>query len=575
MDFVPFGSLVYFHNLSYDINFLSPYIRRGMKNNNQWIMAHTGKFELRDSYRMISAPLSSFGKMFGLKVHKELFPYELYNVDDIPDMVSLEEFTRSLRPETDETLLRLLREANALTNGYVDMWAYAKFYCNADVIVLRDGFKVFMEGIKELTGRSAFDFYTISSISAYLIDREGDELAQVSGLTRAYIQRSVYGGRVMPALPHGVGDHREEMLDMDAVSLYASAIVRLCEQPLPTGVPTPVQGSDRVFTSYDDVVTYIGSTAFIVDIEVIHVGKELASPLLVQRGVGKQTNVNEPVSMTVDDIYLKAIFKYHAPSVVIKQGLRWTEFTKTSHTRIADMIKHLFNKRKELKSAGNPLEVVYKLCLNSVYGKTIQKPVETNLRFVTNGEELDKYMIKNYHKIRLVTSVEGSDRSIVMTSKQVCKHWNNALLGTRILSMSKLIMQEAMARLDRHEMFYTDTDSLFILRSAEHKLAPLIGNNLGQFHSDLPPGEFITRAIFVGKKMYALLTNTGRSVIRMKGIPEKSVRALGPVMNTYERLLKGETLEFDLLVDGQVSFDRSRSLVVSSRTSFIRKISMK
>ena len=86
--------MIYIHNANYDIRFLfrylsffSPifkgnrciYARGGYKQSN-------GKFvnlTVKDTYCMISMPLSDFGKSFKLDVAKEVMPYKLYNSQTI------------------------------------------------------------------------------------------------------------------------------------------------------------------------------------------------------------------------------------------------------------------------------------------------------------------------------------------------------------------------------------------------------------------------------------------------------------------------------------------------------------
>ena len=75
--------------------------------------------------------------------------------------------------------------------------------------------------------------------------------------------------------------------------------------------------------------------------------------------------------------------------------------------------------------------------------------------------------------------------------------FRNCLLGTQILSVSKRIMNEAMCLVEDIgiQVYYQDTHSMHIPRYDVVRLAEafktkynreLIGNQLGQFHSDFP-----------------------------------------------------------------------------------------
>ena len=52
-------------------------------------------------------------------------------------------------------------------------------------------------------------------------------------------------------------------------------------------------------------------------------------------------------------------------------------FDEGHNENINKIIKHLYSKRIELKKMKNPAQIVIKELMNSMYGKTILKPIET------------------------------------------------------------------------------------------------------------------------------------------------------------------------------------------------------
>lgn len=81
----------------------------------------------------------------------------------------------------------------------------------------------------------------------------------------------------------------------------------------------------------------------------------------------------------------------------------------SKHSKIQDVMQELFNARLKYKSEGNPLEGVIKLLLNSVYGKTIQKPTTKKINYVRvlvnneidlneKPEHVRKYIINEYNR---------------------------------------------------------------------------------------------------------------------------------------------------------------------------------
>ena len=77
--------------------------------------------------------------------------------------------------------------------------------------------------------------------------------------------------------------------------------------------------------------------------------------------------------MVVDNITLEDFVKYQQVDCEIIRGYKWTDPKDFS---IQQVIRNVFNKRLEHKKNGNPLQEVYKLIMNSAYGKTIQKPIK-------------------------------------------------------------------------------------------------------------------------------------------------------------------------------------------------------
>lgn len=90
-----------------------------------------------------------------------------------------------------------------------------------------------------------------------------------------------------------------------------------------------------------------------------------------------------------------------------------TSETKSSKQQelIRKVINHLFDERVRYKAEGNPLQEVIKLVLNSIYGKTIQKPTNKKIHYVEVltdielnllevGEKRQKYIIKQCENIK-------------------------------------------------------------------------------------------------------------------------------------------------------------------------------
>ena len=100
-----------------------------------------------------------------------------------------------------------------------------------------------------------------------------------------------------------------------------------------------------------------------------------------------------------------------------------------------------------------------KLLMNSMYGKTIIKPVETDTIVKDNRNDFGKCISYIYSRIDSVIEVNG--KLYIKRAKPTLSHFNYVHCGVEILSMSKRIMNKMFSCADdlNIKAFYQDTDS--------------------------------------------------------------------------------------------------------------------
>ncbi|KAK8836043.1 hypothetical protein M9Y10_040103 [Tritrichomonas musculus] len=344
--------------------------------------------------------------------------------------------------------------------------------------------------------------------------------------------------------------------------------------------------------------------AYIVEIKITKVNKHYPFPLIVRKENGLNRNDDnlapgETVNMVVDNITLEDLIEFQKIEFELIRGYYWPG---DRDYRIQDEIRKIFNKRLEYKKQHNPLQQLYKLIMNSCYGKTIERPVEKDYKYFDDISKLERYWFKNYYKITDVMQIANSNIHAVRTLKPIDKHFNFSLLGIQVLSMSKRIMNEVMCLaydLGCH-IYYQDTDSCHIIRDEVPILAKafkekynreLIGTNLGQFHSDFPSINnhdempWSIESLFLMKKMYVdkLTDSTGEIdyMIRGKGLTQNSIKHAakafaqdgvhGDVMSLYQSIFNGNSQTFDL-TQGQPCFSMNKNMTVSTVKQFQRFI---
>jgi hypothetical protein len=388
------------------------------------------------------------------------------------------------------------------------------------------------------------------------------------------------GGRTMMAenKQHHI---KEEVDDFDAVSLYPSAMKR---------VGGYLKGLPKILTelNYEFLQKCDG---YFVEIKIIEVNKHYKFPLMSKIGeVREFTNdmVNE--LLVVDKITLEDLIQFQKVKFEIVKGYYYNE---GRNNKIEEVITHLFNTRKLHKKNKNPIEQIFKLMMNSGYGKTLLKPFETESKYVKN---IEQHASKYYKHIKEIIPLHNETYK-VEHYKSICEHFNNCYVGVEVLSMSKRIMNEVMTLAEDTglNIYYQDTDSMHIPKASVPILAEafktkydreLIGNEMGQFHTDFSSkilkGELVSiESIYLGKKCYIDKLSDGTGIdyhVRMKGVPTQSIEYYAKNNNltmfeVYEKLYRGEKITFDLACGGEkCCFDYRTDMTIKSLYKFERDI---
>ena len=628
--------IVYFHNLGYDGRLLAKYgvckiIMKNSKIYQMNIMIGGKKIKFKDSLGMIPDKLSNFHILFDLKDdgEKEIYPYNYYTKEtylkgNIKDVGKDEQ--PPWNSEQKNQFIENCKRLNILNEetGEFDSKKYCIFYCKRDVNILRYGFLKFRQMTIENIGIDPVGSCTISTLAYKAFNKNAfgnRNIYEYKGCIRDYIRKAIIGGRCMTRmnLPWIINGEIEEkkmdknrvyiefkqkkeyklIADFDACSLYPSAMNRLY---LPTGKPKMIIGNNKKYVIEKLMEEkqiepteekYI--SAFVVTIKITKVGKRRAFPLIMKKEESTNQYVNECTTMIVDHIYLQDLIEYQEIEYEIIEGIYWEGKKDTS---LSEYISKIYNLRLEFKKAKNPNQAIYKLLMNSAYGKTIQKPILEDQHFFQNEEKKNVFWDKNYANILYGCQITD-DISYVMTRKQVDDFYTPSIIGCLILSMSKRIMNEIMCLAEDLgiEIYYQDTDSMHIFKDDLKRLSEafknkyhreLIGNNMGQFHSDFEPVKgkesYAKATIILGKKAYIdLLENEDKEEMaqfRLKGIPKNTLQHYGDeifksnLLTLYSYLYQGHTIKFNLLRDN-CSFEMTKDLKIHTRTTFEREIKFK
>lgn len=624
--------VVYFHNLSYDGRmFCDQKITSITMGANRIIemviLTKDGyKLTLRDSLMLINFKLADFPKLFKFDDEsKKIFPYSFIELEKtnypeykatISDIIDSQKWEQNQIQEFIEGLER----DKLIVDNVVDIRAMIQSYIESDVKILRKGLIIFRNDLKTSLDLDLMQYISISSIAFDYMKREafaGENIYQYTGEIRDFIRQAVYGGRCMTRGNNAYKMDNIKIDDIDACSLYPSAMSKLS---IPKGAPLKKENPTREWLENglkDGTIN-----AAIVRITITDIGQTLQFPLICERDKNGVVQYENYVGgeMVVDDVQLLEMIKWQKIDYTIHECLYWN---KGVSTKIQGVIRYLYEKRKEAKQQKSSIEQVYKLIMNSSYGKCIEMthPYET---VIVEGKNYINHLFQNYTNIQRIDEIASFDREIINnpmkeedvdTTRQYIfreyKQYDNffvpTMIGVRILSMSKKLMNEVMvpAELSGIIIFYQDTDSMHVIASQVPLLEDawrqfnnkgpeekLIGNDLCQFHSDFEPinGKPTQScgSIFLGKKMYIdklvpkedMFSEQIKYMTRLKGIPRASmmnsdiegfsVNDEKKLWRIYEKLFEGESIEFELVVE-KIKMSFTRHLEVQTMNSFRRK----
>jgi len=591
------------HNAKFDYTFLTKHLWKCKEIcNGSAFITFTGyfgkiKIQIKDSYKLIPMKLSEFPKAFKLDYVKEYMPYDLYTDDNIDlRYIEYEAVLDYIENDGEKEIFdENIAKWNLVKDNYVDMIEYARKYCEIDVELLRDSYNIFRDNCISHFNIDVNKILTIPTLADKYLISEGcyDGVYELSGQPRQFIQNCIVGGRTMCC------DNEKHILenvrvnDFDAVSLYPSAMYRI--NGFLKGLPKVITNLD-----YNDLKKYDG---YFIQIKIKKIGIDrkfgLCSYVDSDKGVRNFTNDLVGRIVYIDKTGLEDLINFQNVEFEILKGYY---FDEGFNTKINEVIKTIFDKRLKLKKEKNVGQLIYKLIMNSGYGKAIQKAHDVDTKLFDNRKDFESYLSKNYNKIKSIVKYDDDKKFKVSVGSTMTDHFNRCHIGVEILSMSKRIMNEVICLSEDNELniYYQDTDSIHIEDKDIKVLSQLyqnkynrelIGNNLGQFHSDFEleganKNIIATDSIFLGKKSYVDKLvgedDDGNEIngfhFRMKGIPSKVVEYYCNenkinIFELYRKMYNGDVIDFDLTCGGtKFTIKHEKDYTINIIDDFRRKV---
>lgn len=561
---------IYFHNAKFDLYacLLQYLIDVKLTTRGPSLISATAKFgdrvnmitiRILDTYKFLTARLSELGKMFKLEgCEKDAMPYNVVNEESLGQrLIDIKTAANSI---VDGFTREQFYENVGRRSGVFDLWEYAEKYCFQDIKVQKTAFEKFVEIVKNELDLNVYEYVTISALAYdYAIQNRCLEgCHNVKGLTQKWLMQAVVGGRVMTR-NNKKYNCNFDINALDANSLYPSAMVRM------HGIPI---GAAKVLETGSDLSKY---DYYVVKIRITSVGRHSAFPIITYKNEkGCRVWTNDPCEMVVGRYYLEDLIEFQKIEYEVLEGFYWDEGFNTSLPKI---IEHLYTQRMKYKNTNPAVSNVYKLILNSIYGKSLLKPIETEDKVYNSWDDFMKHLNRDGYKVEKY--IKTHSKVFATEFKSVLEHLNCAIFGIMVLDMSKRIMNEMMFLAEDHgiNIYYEDTDSSYIENSRIGELEEiyeakynrkLIGNGLGQFKRDLSTSSgspaIAKKSIFLGKKSYwneihGITDNSIEDHARMKGVPPTTLQYEAKkdgwgLLEQYTLLYAGVTQSYDLLEGG-------------------------
>jgi len=383
-------------------------------------------------------------------------------------------------------------------NVFMERRKEIREYLKYDVFSLADAFlnlrKIFL---KEFC-LDIFCYCTIASIALDINKKISsfNDLYYTNDLPSiSFIKQASYGGRVVVFNQKTQDSSAERLVAVDYNSLYPCAMM----QQFPIGRYRVLNYDERESLRLE--LNNLSYKKFCIAKCVVQVPNNCWFPLLQKREKNRVIYKCGKFKGIYTNVDLEESIKWNDSKVLkIEEAIEW----ETSRKIFKNFIEHVYNLRKNAKEKGSSIQAVFKVILNSSYGKFLQ--VSNTTTEIVQKDKLTKFFESKY--ARTANKINDNYFSVKVINK-VSKFTNlPCYIGAFVLSYSKRLMNEVFSYLTPKDLYYSDTDSVYISKEAYDNLPKsLIGPNLFQMKNDYGEGKFIKEAIFLAQKRYLIKFN--------------------------------------------------------------------
>lgn len=369
-----------------------------------------------------------------------------------------------------------------------------KSYLEKDITCLAELLQKFEQSLKKF-GESMTRNCGIASIAWRIMHKTcthmGNMYRAKDPCAKKFIRASCHGGRVIHWKRKYESQLSDGLVSLDGTSLYPSAML-LGRYPVGKFTVLNDLSVGNIHRMLNEGVLFIAE----VDLDAGNVRYPIV-PYKTDTGMlmypaGKFTGVYNSV-----DLLEARSMGYEISNV--QRGIYWNR----SANVFSQLITCMFNERKQYKKEGNSMEYTLKILLNAMYGKFLEL-VKSGFKFQDTALNDDAVQLNNgqyVNEFKYAHPIENKPTQI----------------GSFILAYARSIVNNLIMKVGPENIYYGDTDSIYIPHSIIKERGIELRDELGHFKNDYGDGKLITYAIFLDVKRYYLELNDGSFKCKFNG----------------------------------------------------------
>lgn len=564
------SKIIYFHNLSFDGDFIRKYLERiklpfcNIENKNTkqvfWeefsnnniiysICVHKKirinnkikKFHLdfKCSYQLLSAPIESLGK--DLKMNK-------YNLDKIKSVLDEHNIKYDKNNEHEIKLKFYDLGGFDLSGNVLDLYLE---YIESDVNIARTAFNILQEELNSIKYnyskkfKKPLNIFNILTIGSYVYKLSKNYLwdngyknvgkgYKIHAIDYKLAKNWYYGGYTEYSPQY----HNQKLDNINGVyiDINSSYPNQMCKL-LPYGELLETKPNSKYYLEYYEIE---------VEKAVIKYKYRNLVCLKNWKKITKERYCTHLLDFKC--FYTKQEWEFLNKIYDFKVKSIKTYYAKADYY-FRDFINELYHFKNDYKNKGKKSQAhTYKILLNSLYGKQASR-MQFNVRLFTNLDRknellkflrTDEQILINDKKYKVVGDSSkhiGHLVSLILEPEiDDHKKCTNILIGAQITSYARLQLWETIYKIGTDKFLYSDTDSIMFKDIDKNKISKYVkihDSNLGEWdiECELKSGKIL------GAKRYIFFKPNGESKFAFAGVNNLDVNEFN-----YEEIIKNESI---------------------------------